>query len=252
MKPAMGTAVHRHARHLQGFEERVARSLAQLQEAAAAHAGRVVQTTSLGAEDMVITDLIARHRLPIALATLDTGLLHAQTLALAERLQSHYGMALERWQPMQEQVLSFTARHGANAMYASPAQRQACCALRKLEPLARALQGRSAWITGLRREQSAQRQALPFSQTDDQGRQKFNPLADWLETDVWHYIGVHAVPYNPLHDAFFPSIGCAPCTRAVALGEDPRSGRWWWEQDATKECGLHLRAGSQAISNTPA
>jgi phosphoadenosine phosphosulfate reductase len=119
--------------------------------------------------------------------------------------------------------------------------RKACCKLRKLEPLARALADRSAWVTGLRREQSGARAEVPTSERDDAGRTKLNPLADWSWQDVWHYIARFEVPYNPLHDAFYPSIGCEPCTRAVALGEDFRAGRWWWEQEAAKECGLHVQ-----------
>jgi phosphoadenosine phosphosulfate reductase len=118
--------------------------------------------------------------------------------------------------------------------------RKACCELRKMEPLARALQGRSAWIAGLRREQSGARAEVPFESLDDQGRTKYSPLADWTLADVWQYVALHGVPYNPLHDAFYPSIGCEPCTRAVALGEDFRAGRWWWENEDAKECGLHV------------
>jgi phosphoadenosine phosphosulfate reductase len=127
-------------------------------------------------------------------------------------------------------------------MYDSVELRKACCALRKLEPLSRMLAGRSAWITGLRREQSEHRAEVPAFEQDANGRTKYNPLAEWTWGDVWHHIGQHDVPYNPLHDEFFPSIGCEPCTRAIALGEDFRAGRWWWEQEgAAKECGLHVK-----------
>jgi len=140
-------------------------------------------------------------------------------------------------------------------MYASIELRKACCGLRKLEPLGRMLAGRSAWVTGLRREQSEHRGTLEARQRDDAGRAKLNPLADWTQADVWHYIERHRVPYNALHDRFFPSIGCEPCTRAVAVGEDIRAGRWWWENEATKECGLHverpLASSITATSLTP-
>jgi phosphoadenosine phosphosulfate reductase len=126
-------------------------------------------------------------------------------------------------------------------MFESVDLRKACCALRKLEPLARMLQGRSAWITGLRREQSQNRAEVPAFEQDGNGRTKFNPLAEWTWGDVWHHIGANGVPYNPLHDQFFPSIGCEPCTRAIALGEDFRAGRWWWESESAKECGLHVK-----------
>ena len=234
------SAVTLYARQTEGFDERVAHAVAVLQSAASEHAGRIVQATSLGAEDMVITDLIARHALPIAVATLETGQLHPQTVALIPRIEARYGLAVEVFKPVQESVIHFVAKNGDRAMYESIELRKACCAIRKLEPLARMLSGASAWVTGLRREQSDNRGGVPFSEQDDKGRIKFNPLADWSWADVWHYIATRGVPYNPLHDQFFPSIGCEPCTRAIALGEDFRAGRWWWEQDGAKECGLHV------------
>lgn len=236
----MSRAIELHARATPGHEQRVSQALLCLQQAAAAHPGTIVLTTSLGAEDMVLTDLIARHRLPIALATLDTGKLHAQTLDLIPAIQARYGLSVERWQPVAEQALHFVRTHGELAMRQSVALRQACCQLRKLEPLTRLLAGRTAWVTGLRREQSGARADVPFEDVDDAGRAKFNPLAEWTQHDVWQHIARHEVPYNALHDAFYPSIGCEPCTRAVALGEDFRAGRWWWEQQDAKECGLHV------------
>ncbi len=235
------SAIDLYARPSAGFDERVAHALAALQSAASEHAGRIVQATSLGAEDMVITDLIARHGLGIAIATLDTGALHDETLALIPRIEQRYGVPVERWRPVQESVVHFVDRNGADAMYRSLELRKACCGIRKLEPLARMLSGRDAWVTGLRREQSANRGAVPFSERNDAGRLKLNPLADWSWNDVWHYIASNDVPYNELHDQFYPSIGCAPCTRAIAVGEDFRSGRWWWEDEAAKECGLHVK-----------
>jgi phosphoadenosine phosphosulfate reductase len=235
----MSSAVQLHARETAGFEDRLACALKVLQDAAAQHPGRIVQATSLGAEDMVITDLIVRHGLGIELATLDTGKLHAQTLSLIPRIEARYGLTVKRFAPHTEQVIHFVGKHGERAMYDSVDLRKACCALRKLEPLARLLAGRSAWVTGLRREQSSNRGGVDFVQADEHQRHKINPLADWHWADVWHYIGRHDVPYNALHDAFFPSIGCEPCTRAVSLGEDFRAGRWWWEQNNAKECGLH-------------
>lgn len=242
MSTAPHSAIDRHARATPGFEDRVVAAQRRLADAAARHAGRIVQASSLGVEDMVITDLIARHRLPIAVATLETGRLHAETLATAEAAERRYGIAIERFRPEAEAVLHFVREHGELAMRQSVELRKACCALRKLEPLGRLLQGRSAWVTGLRREQSDARAEVPFEDTDDAGRAKINPLADWSLADVWHYVERHGVPYNPLHDRFFPSIGCEPCTRAVAVGEDFRAGRWWWEQASAKECGLHVSA----------
>ena len=235
------SAIALYAKKTAGFDERVAHAVAVLQSAAAEHAGRIVQATSLGAEDMVITDLIARHALPIAVATLETGQLHAQTVALIPRIEQRYGLAVEVFKPAQESVLHFVRAHGERAMYESLDLRKQCCAIRKLEPLTRMLAGASAWITGLRREQSDNRGGVPFSEVDDKGRVKFNPLADWSWADVWHYIAAHEVPFNPLHDEFMPSIGCEPCTRAIAVGEPFRAGRWWWEDEKAKECGLHVK-----------
>ena len=238
-------AIQLYARASAQFDERVAHAVAVLQSAAAEHAGAIVQATSLGAEDMVLTDLISRHQLPIAVAMLDTGKLHAATLALIPRIESHYGLQVERHAPLQQAVLHFVRQHGDAPMFRSIELRKACCDLRKLQPLARMLGARSAWVTGLRREQSANRGVVPFHELDGAGRTKFNPLADWSWADVWHYIAQHAVPYNELHDQFFPSIGCKPCTRAIAVGEDFRAGRWWWENEDAKECGLHVARSNE-------
>ena len=246
----MSRAIATHARHTVGHEQRLVQAQARLLAAARAHAGRIVQATSLGAEDMVLTDLIVRAGLDVPLITLDTGHLHTQTLTLIARLEARYGLRVERWQPRPAEVAVFVAREGDDAMRRSVALRKACCALRKLEPLERALAGRTAWIAGLRRDQSDARGEVPLEIDDGQGRRKFHPLADWSWQDVWHYIARHDVPYNPLHDQFFPSIGCEPCTRAIAAGEPFRAGRWWWESDEAKECGLHpaptLHATQQA------
>lgn len=245
------SAVRLYARATAGHEGRVAHAVVMLQSAASEHAGRIVQATSLGAEDMVITDLMARHHLDIRIATLETGQLHAQTLALVPRIEQRYGLTVQLFKPVSEQVVQFVRRHGERAMFESIELRKACCALRKLEPLERLLAGATAWVTGLRREQSDARGGVPFSEADARGRIKFNPLADWSWADVWHYIESHQVPYNPLHDAFMPSIGCAPCTRAIAVGEPFRAGRWWWEDEAAKECGLHV-AGDVSMEGAPA
>jgi phosphoadenosine phosphosulfate reductase len=234
-------AVRLYARASAGYDSRVAHAVAVLQSGAVEHAGRIVQATSLGAEDMVITDLLARHQLGISVATLETGQLHAETLALIPRLEQRYGVQVAKFSPVQETIVHFVRKNGDRAMRQSVDLRKACCRIRKLEPLARLLAGSSAWVTGLRREQSNTRGGVPFHEIDVDGRTKFNPLADWSWADVWHYIDAHQVPYNPLHDQFMPSIGCAPCTRAIAVGEAFRSGRWWWEDDNAKECGLHVK-----------
>jgi phosphoadenosine phosphosulfate reductase len=174
-------------------------------------------------------------------ATLETGVLHAETVALIDRMQAHYGLKVDLFKPAQEAVVNFVREHGERAMYDSIALRKACCGVRKLEPLSRLLAGRTAWITGLRREQSDARGQVQAIEPDGNGRTKVSPLVDWSWADVWHYIATHRVPHNPLHDAFMPSIGCAPCTRAIAVGEPFRAGRWWWEDEAAKECGLHVK-----------
>ncbi len=234
------SAIDLYARELPGFAERVQVTLSLLQQAASNHPGAVVQATSLGAEDMVVTDLILRHQLPIAIGTLDTGMLHPETLALIPRIEQHYRKKLEVYRPQAASLSQYLEMNGELAMYRSLELRKGCCQVRKLEPLGRMLFARTAWITGLRRGQSNARGEVAAVERDDAGRQKFNPLADWSWNDVWHYIASNAVPFNPLHDQFMPSIGCAPCTRAIAVGEDFRAGRWWWEDEAAKECGLHV------------
>lgn len=245
-------AIALYARQTPQFESRLQNATRLLSEAAQQHGGCIVQATSLGAEDMVVTDLIARFRLPITLGTLQTGALHAQTLALIPRIEQRYGLKVELYRPQADAVIHFMRTHGEQAMYQSVQLRKNCCGIRKLEPLSRMLEGRTAWITGLRREQSNHRGELPFDETDDRGRAKLNPLADWSWNDVWHYIQTFDVPYNPLHDQFMPSIGCAPCTRAIALGEDFRAGRWWWEEETAKECGLHVKHGDKPEPHTVA
>ena len=175
-----------YARLTPGFAERMAQTLAMLESAASTHADAIVQATSLGAEDMVLTDLIARHALPVVIATLETGQLHRETTDLITTITRHYGLALEVYRPQAEAVLQFVATQGEAPMFRSLALRKACCGLRKMEPLARMLGGHQAWITGLRREQSQARGGVPFQEIDDAGRVKLNPLANWSWADVWH------------------------------------------------------------------
>lgn len=236
-------AIDLHARPSKDFDAKLAETVALLQRAAAKYSP-VTQASSLGAEDVVITHLINHLELDISVFVLDTGMLHPQTLALLEQTRATSRAPVHVYRPVQESVVQFVAREGSEAMYRSVDLRKACCHIRKVEPLGRALEGQRAWITGLRREQSNARAEVPLLDTADEaatGRVKFNPLANWTWGDVWHYIGTYGVAYNPLHDEFFPSIGCAPCTRAISLGEDFRAGRWWWEDEAAKECGLHVK-----------
>ena len=198
---------------------------------------------SLGAEDMVLTDLIVKAGLAIEIFSLDTGRLPDETYELMAAVDKHYGLKLKIFFPQAEEVETYVRNQGVNAFYDSVTLRKACCAIRKVEPLRRALAGKRAWITGLRAQQAATRDGLPQREYDEgNGLEKFNPLAEWTEKEVWTYIRQNAVPYNALHDKFYPSIGCAPCTRAISPGEDIRAGRWWWESPESKECGLHARA----------
>lgn len=232
-------AIDLHARPSKDFEAKLAETQALLIRAASEFSP-ITQASSLGAEDVVITHLINSLQLDIPVFVLQTGMLHQETLDLLERTKASSRAAVHVYEPVQEAVIHFVDREGKEAMYRSIELRKACCQIRKVEPLQRALAGKRAWITGLRREQSSARAEVPLIDTTED-RTKFNPLANWTWGDVWHYISLNQVDYNPLHDQFFPSIGCAPCTRAISLGEDFRSGRWWWEDEAAKECGLHVK-----------
>ncbi|MRR51007.1 MAG: phosphoadenylyl-sulfate reductase [Rhodocyclaceae bacterium] len=212
----------------------------------------VVFASSLGAEDMVLTDLIVRENIDIGLFTLDTGRLPLETYDLLAATEKHYNRKFDVFYPRHDLVEAYVREQGINGFYDSIAGRKACCHARKVEPLQRALDGKKAWITGLRASQAATRGSLKIQTWDDgNGLVKFNPLLNWSEAEVWVYIRANQVPYNKLHDRHYPSIGCAPCTRAVAAGEDVRAGRWWWESPATKECGLHVADGKlQRIKGT--
>jgi len=237
------SAIELNARPSADFDAKLAETEALLRRAAAEF-GPVTQASSLGAEDVVITHLINALGLDIEVFVLETGALHAETLALLERTKAASKAQVTVYHPVQESVVQFVAREGKDAMYRSIALRKECCGIRKMEPLKRALEGKKAWITGLRREQSAARAEVPLIDTSEP-RVKFNPLSNWTWGDVWHYIATRGVDYNALHDQFYPSIGCAPCTRAISLGEDFRAGRWWWEDEAAKECGLHVKTSEQ-------
>jgi len=203
-----------------------------------------VFASSLAAEDMVLTDLILKHRINIGIFSLETGRLHKETLAMVDRVKEHYGYDIALFRPKTDAVDAYVAQNGLNAFYDSVEMRKECCRIRKVEPLGRALQGKQAWVTGQRRSQSTTRSELAVQEDDAaHGMQKFNPLADWSEEEVWEYLRANEVPYNVLHDQGYPSIGCEPCTRAIQPGEDVRAGRWWWENPDSKECGLHMVDG---------
>ncbi len=202
--------------------------------------------SSLGAEDMVLTDLIDKHGLDIEIFSLDTGRLPQETYELMQAVSERYTTPLKVYFPDNALVESYVAQNGVNGFYGSVESRKACCFVRKVEPLRRALNGKGAWVTGLRRDQAVTRGNLEVSSFDaDFGLQKFNPLLEWSHRDVWAYIRQNDVPYNKLHDQFYPSLGCAPCTRSVTPGEDIRAGRWWWENPDSKECGLHVSAAKK-------
>jgi phosphoadenosine phosphosulfate reductase len=195
---------------------------------------------SFGAEDMVLLDVIARQVGGIEIFSLDTGRLPEETHALLDTVRDRYSVPIRLYFPESQAVETWIEQNGANGFYRSVAQRLQCCEIRKVRPLQRALTGKKAWVTGLRREQSANRQNLQVESWDEaNGLLKFNPLLEWTNDDVWSYIKTNEIPYNALHDRGYPSIGCAPCTRAVNPGENSRAGRWWWES-SEKECGLHL------------
>lgn len=203
-----------------------------------------VFASSLAAEDMVVTDLILKNKLPIGIFSLETGRLHPETLAMVDKVKEVYGYDIALFRPESGAVDAYVAQNGLNAFYDSVEMRRECCRIRKVEPLKRALAGNKAWVTGQRRAQAATRSSLMVEEDDPAHfMTKFNPLADWSEQDVWNYIKSNNVPYNALHDQGFPSIGCAPCTRAIEPGEDVRAGRWWWENPDSKECGLHVVDG---------
>jgi phosphoadenosine phosphosulfate reductase len=205
--------------------------------------GRIAFASSLGAEDQVLTHLIASIDPEVKIFTLDTGRLFPETYDLIERTNNRYKINMEVYFPSARKVEKMVKEKGINLFYESVENRKLCCFVRKIEPLHRALEGFEIWITGLRRDQSVTRNHFSMVELDENnhGRVKINPLIDWSEKDIWDFVHAHNIPYNTLHDKGFPSIGCQPCTRAIQPGEDLRAGRWWWEMAEHKECGLHQR-----------
>jgi phosphoadenosine phosphosulfate reductase len=202
--------------------------------------GKAVLASSLGMEDQILTAMIAKNQLPIPIFTLDTGRLFQETLDMITITEAQYGIHIQIFSPEAEAVQEMVDIHGANLFRESVELRKRCCSIRKLDPLKKALQGADAWICGLRKEQSITRDEVQIVEWDDTWNLvKFNPLARWDESSLRRYLADHQVPYNPLHDEGYPSIGCSCCTRAVAPGENSRAGRWWWENPEHRECGLH-------------
>ena len=248
------SAISLYAKPSPDFAQKLVHSL-ELIKTAAAEFSPLTQASSLGAEDMVITHLMHEAGLfdsaGVSIFVLDTGMLHLETVALIDRIEERYPVKVDVYRPDLDAANIFVQANGSDAMYKSLALRKQCCHIRKMEPLERALAGKKGWLTGLRREQSAARAEVHDIEQQPE-RAKVNPLVEWTQGDIWHFISVNAIPYNPLHDQFFPSIGCAPCTRAVTLGEDFRSGRWWWENESAKECGLHVAADGTHEAQEPA
>ncbi len=229
------------------LDQRIAHTGARLVDAVARHPAATF-ASSFGAEDMVILDLIVRLSIDVEIFTLDTGRLHEETHALIALARARYGRPIRMLAPDSAELEAYVATHGSNAFYDSVALRRRCCEIRKLGPLRRALAGKSLWITGLRRGQSAARaDAGLLAYDESNGLMKLNPLVDWSEAHVADYVARHDVPVNVLHARGYPSIGCAPCTRAVQPGEDPRAGRWWWEQAGARECGLHVDTSGHLV-----
>ena len=211
-----------------------------LKKIAGIYPGKVKFSSSLGQEDQVLTDMISRHSIDIGIFTLDTGRLFNETYELIEKTEACYKKKIQIYCPQAVAVEEMVNDKGINLFYNSVEERKLCCNIRKVEPLNRALTGTSVWVTGLRSSQTNIRQELPLIEwLPEKNLLKYNPLLNWSYNEVMNYIHTNSVPYNPLHDKGFVSIGCLPCTRAIESGEDPRAGRWWWET-SQKECGLHI------------
>ena len=224
----------------------VSKSPGEIVSWALAHFGadKVALASSLGAEDQVLTDMLFKISSAPTIFTLNTGRLPQETLDCLKATEAKYGFRCKVFEPDAAAVNKMVTEKGLDLFYESVENRKLCCHVRKVEPLKRALKGLKAWICGLRREQSVTRANLNIIEWDQaNGLYKINPLIDWTEKQVWDYIHTNKVPYNKLHDQGYPSIGCAPCTRAVKPGEDVRAGRWWWEHPDKKECGLHFKDG---------
>jgi phosphoadenosine phosphosulfate reductase len=230
--------------------EQKATSVRELLSSAVQRFGKAIYANSLGAEAMVLTDIIWTHVPQVDIFSIDTGRLHEETYELLEKLERRYKKRLKIVYPETQSIEKLVGVQGVNGFFHSTDARRNCCATRKVEPFRRAIEGYGAWVTGVRREQSAARAlGQPIEWDGLYNLQKVSPLLDWSEEQIWQYIRARQIPYNALHDKQFPSIGCAPCTRAILPGEDQRAGRWWWEQAESRECGLHPRV-RQAVGQS--
>jgi phosphoadenosine phosphosulfate reductase len=230
------------------LRERADDTIARLRTAVVEHKN-VCYANSLGSESVVLTDLIWGSVPEIEIFSIDTGRLYPETYDLIERIQQRYGRALRMYYPEAADLETWVGENGINGFREGLEQRHGCCGIRKVAPFRRAVAGHGAWVTGIRRAQSASRAlAAPVEWDSEYGLHKVSPLLDWSENEIWDYIRKKRLPYNSLHDSGFPSIGCAPCTRAVQPGEDERSGRWWWERPESRECGLHPRRKVPAVA----
>ncbi len=229
------------------LEQKAAATRERLVAAVREH-GKVVYSNSLGAEAMVLTDIIWSHVPEIDIFSIDTGRLPEETYELLEKLQRRYKRNIRVVYPDAQALEKLVLAQGVNGFYHSLDARLACCHVRKVEPFKRAIAGYSAWVTGVRHEQSATRaQAQPIEWDAENKLHKISPLLEWTEEQIWQYIRARKLPYNSLHDRQYPSIGCSPCTRAIQPGENRRAGRWWWEQPESRECGLHPRVRHAAV-----
>jgi phosphoadenosine phosphosulfate reductase len=214
---------------------------ANLLELADLYPGSIVFSTSFGIEDQAITHIISEAGVNVKIFTLDTGRLFPETYSTWSATLDRYKLRIEGYYPDEQALQLWVTENGPNAFYRSVDARKACCHIRKVEPLKRALEGNKVWITGIRAAQSPDRKDTPILEWDGANNiLKYNPLLNWSDDELNQFIRVNNVPYNPLHDRGFVSIGCAPCTRAIKPGEDFRAGRWWWEDSSKKECGLHV------------
>ncbi len=224
--------------HLVGLQKRLEERLGDI----SSRFKDVRFATSLAAEDMAVTHGIAKNKKSIRVFTLATGRLHTETVEMTNLVESTYGLSIERVEPDQADVEAYISQYGLNGFYDSEEAKKKCCQVRKVKPLELALKGADAWITGQRRSQSVTRTDLPFEEFDEsRGIPKFNPIFDWSDEDLWAYLAWEKIPLHPLHQKGFPSIGCEPCTRAIRADEDLRAGRWWWLNQQSKECGLHVK-----------